>query len=111
MNKLVNKFNNIIEESQYVLDDFTEGFAKDPAYALSWGNGAFKAAARIRVAKELAKAFENENAEVLKVRAYLTDRVVGRAKYPPQSTSPTANLMEQYEVAAYAEALEILNYE
>jgi predicted DNA-binding protein with PD1-like motif len=41
---------------------------------------------------------------------HLTDRVMGLARYPAQSTSPTSNLMEQYEAAAFAEALDELKY-
>jgi hypothetical protein len=35
---------------------------------------------------------------------------MNKARYPAQSTSPTSNLMEQYEAAAYAEALDELKY-
>jgi hypothetical protein len=43
-------------------------------------------------------------------RDTLMDRVMGLARYPAQSSSPTSNLMEQYEAAAYAEALDELRY-
>jgi hypothetical protein len=35
---------------------------------------------------------------------------MNKARYPAQSTSPTSNLMEQYEAAAYAEALDELKH-
>jgi hypothetical protein len=35
---------------------------------------------------------------------------MGLARYPAQSSSPTSNLMEQYEAAAFAEALDELKY-
>lgn len=111
MSKFAIQFNEIAKTNQAVLDKFAKDFAYDPTYALSWSNSVFQAAARVKVAKELATAFENPDVDVVRARAYLTDRVLNRARYPAQSTSPTANLMEQYESAAYAEALEVLNYE
>lgn len=111
MKELVNRFNEIAKSNQTVLDKFTVDFAKNPAYALGWSNDVFRAAARVKIAQDLAKAFENEGVTVVKIRALLSDRIVQRAKYPPQSTSPVSNLMEEYETAAYAEALEVLNYE
>ncbi len=43
------------------------------------------------------------------VVAIITDRVIHKAKYPAQSTSPTSNLIEQYELATWADILSDLN--
>jgi hypothetical protein len=111
MNKLAVKFTRIVETSRSQLDRFEESFAKDPAYAFSWGEKAFQAAARIKVASMIVDAVNREDTTVEGLKRYLMDGVMHRAKYPAQSTSPTSNLMEQYEMAAYAEALSMLQYD
>lgn len=108
--KLLKRFQNQAESCQASLDKFTVNFAEDPAYALSWGLGAFEKAAKLRVLKQIISALEGGEANVDNIRSTLTDRVMHRAKYPPQSTSPTSNLIEQYELAACAELLSDLQY-
>lgn len=107
--RLLFRFNSQAESCQARLDKFTAKFAEDPAYALSWGTEAFQAAASLRVLKQVIGAL-NEEGTLDNIRSTLTDRVMHKAKYPPQSTSPTSNLIEQYELAAYAEILSDLQY-
>jgi hypothetical protein len=108
------KFTAIAEQAQAQIDKFKVELDKDPAYALSWGNGVFQSAARLRVATMLVNAFTERDGEtnctIEQARDTLMDRVMHKARYPAQSTSPTSNLMEQYEAAAYAEALDELKY-
>lgn len=108
--KLLFRFNSQAESCQAKLDKFTTKFAEDPAYALSWGTEAFQAAATLRVLKQVIGALEEGHGMLENIRSTLTDRVMHKAKYPPQSTSPTSNLIEQYELAAYAEILSDLQY-
>ena len=108
--KLLKRFKSQADSVQSRLDKFAADFAKDPAYALSWGTDAFKAAATMTVLKQIINALENGNGTLDNIRSTLTDRVLHRAKYPPQSTSPTSNLIEQYELAACAEILSDLQY-
>jgi len=108
------KFTAQAEQAQAQIDKFKSELDKDPAYALSWGLTAFQSAARLKVANMLVEAFSpREGAHeytVANAVGHLTDRVMSKARYPAQSTSPTSNLMEQYEAAAYAEALDELKY-
>jgi hypothetical protein len=112
--KALKKFTAIAEQAQAQIDKFKTELDKDPAYALSWGLTAFQSAARLKVAQMLVYAFTPRDGEVLLTiegaRETLMDRVMSKARYPAQSTSPTSNLMEQYEAAAYAEALDELKY-
>lgn len=66
------------------------------------------------VAKSLVYVFTPREGEdvctVEQARAILMGRVMNKARYPAQSTSPTSNLMEQFEAAACAEALDYLEY-
>lgn len=108
--KLLKRFQNQVETAQSRLDRFTADFARDPAHALAWGTEVFQAAAKLKILREIIKALENGNGTLDNIRSTLTDRVLHRAKYPPQSTSPTSNLIEQYEMAACAEILSDLQY-
>jgi len=112
--KALNKFTAIVEQAQANIDKFKEQLDKDPAHALSWGLDAFHNAARLKIASMLVYAFtprEGSSASTIQeAREFLMDRVMNKARYPAQSTSPTSNLMEQYEAAAYAEALDVLKY-
>jgi len=103
------KFIDIAESCQATIDKFAADLIKDPSHTLSWGDKAFQAAARLRVAKEIIHHFAG-NATVQQVREYVMDQVLHSAKYPPSSTSPTSNLMEQYTLAAYAEAVQTLEH-
>ena len=112
--KALKKFTAMAEQAQAQIDKFKVEFDKDPAYALSWGLTAFQSAARLKVAKMFVEAFtvgeSGVEYNVEQAKGYLMDRVMSKARYPAQSTSPTSNLMEQYEAAAYAEALDELEY-
>lgn len=112
--KALKKFTAIAEQAQAQIDKFKVELDKDPAYALSWGNGVFQSAARLKVAQMLVYAFTEREGDttctIEQARETMMDRVMHKARYPAQSTSPTSNLMEQYEAAAYAEALDELRY-
>lgn len=108
--KLIARYFNQAQSCQDRLNKFTETFAKDPAYALSWGTDAFQAAAKLRVLKQILTALEEGNATAENIRSTMMDRVLHKSKYPAQSTSPTSNLIEQYELSACAEILSDLEY-
>lgn len=112
--KALKRFTQMADQAQAQCDKFAESFAKDPAYALSWGNDVFKNAARLKVAKMLVYAFTEREGDTVctvdQARETCLDRVMNKARYPAQSTSPTSNLMEQFEAAAYAEALDEMKF-
>jgi len=108
--KLLTRFQSQVDSTQAKLDKFAEDFAKDPAYALSWGNDTFANAARLRVLKQIVAALEEGTATADNIRDTMMDRILHKSKYPAQSTSPTSNLIEQYELAACAEILSDMKY-
>ena len=114
MTPQLKKFTAMAQVAQEQCDKFSESFAKDPAHALSWGNDVFKHAARLKIANMLVYAFTEREGEttctIEQARETCLDRVINKARYPAQSTSPTSNLMEQFEAAAYAEALDELKH-
>jgi len=111
MSRLLTRFQRQVDSTQASLDKFALEFAKDPAHALTWGTDAFANAAKLRVLKQIVVALEDGNGNLDNIRSTLTDRVLHRAKYPAQSTSPTSNLIETYELAACADILSDLQYE
>ena len=107
---LIKRLESGIKSCQESAQTFAEKFLKDPAYTLSWGTEAFSNAAKLKVYGMVYAALTDETpCSIQAVKATLMDRVLHRSKYPPQSTSPCSNLMEQYELAAYAELLSDLN--
>ena len=112
--KALKHFTEQARHAQVQCDQFAKSFAKDPAHALSWGNDVFKYAARLKIAQMLVYAFTEREGDTVctveQARETCLDRVMNKARYPAQSTSPTSNLMEQFEAAAYAEALDELKH-
>ena len=106
---LIQRLESGIKSGQESIEKFAEKLVADPAYTLSWGNDSFKVAAMMMVQKQVLNAL-NDGATVQAVKDTLMDRVLNKSKYPAQSTSPTSNLIEQYELSAYAELLSDLRY-
>ena len=98
------RVNSTIDSAEVKINKFKESFDKDPSYALSWSLEAFQAAATLKIAKQIKDALET-GTTVKDVREHLTSRIMHKARWPAQSTSPTSNLTEQYEAAAMAEFL------
>jgi len=108
--RLLSKYQRQVEAQQDRINKFKLELDKDPAHALTWGLEAFRSAATLKVLNQIVAALEAGNADVDNIRSTLMDRVLHRSKYPAQSTSPTSNLMEQYELSACAEILSDLQY-
>jgi hypothetical protein len=108
--KLLARFQRQVESQQAQIAKFKAELDKDPAHALTWGLDAFRSAATLKVLNQIVAALEVGDADLDNIRETLMDRVLHRSKYPAQSTSPTSNLMEQYELSACAEILSDLKY-
>jgi len=110
--KLLKRFQSQANMVQQSLDKFAVKFAEDPAYALSWGDGAFESAAKLRVLKQIIAALgeDGNDCTVDDIKSTLMDRVLHKSKYPAHSSSPTSNLIEQYELAACADILGDLQF-
>ena len=107
---LVTRFQNKLNSARSEVAEFVGKFQHDAAYALTWSNSVFQAAAKERVYKQFI-AFVTDEPEDINfdnLISFVTDHVLHKAKYPAQSTSPTSNLIEQYELAAWAEVLSAL---
>jgi len=107
--KLLAKLQREMEGLQESMDKFAAAFEKDPAYTLSWSQVTFEQAARQRKMRGIIAALER-NVSIAQIRELLTSDVIHKSKYPAHSTSPTSNLIEQYELAASAALLSDLEY-
>jgi len=103
MNTLLERFQRQAESETAVIEKFKVELAKDPAYALSWGCGVFAAAAKLRILKQLINALEDGDTTIKNIQDHLMGNIMHKSRYPAQSSSPTSNLIEQYELAACAE--------
>jgi Mg-chelatase subunit ChlD len=108
--KLLVRFQREAQGVQDRLDKFKVEFDKDPAHALTWANDTFANAAKLRILKQIIVALEDGSADVDNIRNTMMDRILHRSKYPAQSTSPTSNLIEQYELSACADIFSDLQY-
>lgn len=108
-----------LDYSRRQVERWQGDFAKDPAHALVWATPAFEHAAAAKVyqlvlggADRLAeKADYDDAAVVAALLEYARDRMVEKAQNPPFSTSPTSNLMDQYEGKAWARVYRMFNGE
>lgn len=106
----IKRLESTIDSCQASIEKFAEKLVKDPAYTLSWGTDSFSTAAQLKVAKMVHAALTDEKPCTMQaVKDTLLDRVLHKSKYPAQSTSPCSNLMETYELAAYADMLSDIN--
>ena len=110
MDKIKRSIERKLDIAQTQIAEFKEKLNGDVAYTLSWSNAVFAAAAVESVCKSILAAIESGTATLDNIRSTLSDQILHAAKYPPQSTSPTSNLMETYLTAAKAEILSDLEY-
>lgn len=107
--KLLAKLQRELTELQESLDKFAAKFQEDPMHALIWSLSTFEQAAHQRKVKIVINALER-GVSIADIKQDLTRMVVDKAKYPAQSTSPTSNLIEQYDLAVTAALLSDLEY-
>jgi hypothetical protein len=107
--KLNSKFLELADSSKERLDEFISQFAKDPAYAFAWSDSAFYYAARFSVFTIIAEG-PICSYEATAAKNIIVKQIVELTRSPAQSTSPTSNLMKQYELVAWTEALDVFDY-
>lgn len=96
------------------LDKFKENLEVNPHYAFEWSQAAFKAAGTLQMTGSVLRALEwyqkpetrspeKECLEGIRDEAYRA--VMGGARNPARSSSPTSNLIETETVRAWADLL------
>lgn len=105
---------DFVSTAKTALGEFAESFAKDPAYAFSWGNNAVQASCRrkvgemvldyaVRVRANKPTATDDEVADIIVTE--LMDECMRKARWPENSTSEISNMVAKYHTAALAEFL------
>lgn len=98
------KFENFLKEDmaycERKIKNLSKAISNDPAHSLEWSNSEFELAARIKVIGWILAYLKSLSIQTIAER--LVAKVLSDAQNPPQSTSPTGNLMNQYTTAAFA---------
>jgi hypothetical protein len=98
----------VLEKHEEMTADLTERFAKDPAYAMSWGMEYFQHAADYSVAKDLKSMFEH-GVSTQSMLADFTRAMRHKSAYPSRSTSPVSNLVDQETLRALTKVVGYLD--
>lgn len=91
-----------VEGFEKVKADFIEKVQKDPSYALSWSVGFFEATAKFDVCKSIMYMFDEMGLEEEEIKKEIMERALQKNRYRASSSSPSSNLMDQCEGAAWA---------
>jgi hypothetical protein len=105
MSALKERFQEQAERQVAIIQKFKNDLDADPAYRLSWGTDVFAAAAKLRVLKRLINVLGDAEATEDDVHSLLMANILHKSQYPAESSSPTSNLIEQYELAACSEII------
>lgn len=94
-----------------VIEKFRERLADEPLHALARPISAFDAAARIKVAR-IAVGAVDRGISLAMISEEAVRRMTGKVRFPSHSTSPTptVNLAEECEMAAWAELVDDLRW-
>lgn len=98
-----------IKHNRKFLNVYTKGVPEEKIFELlTWSKDEFQSVARIKVYKFVLEVFEAKKVTPQFIRDYALREVLDKAKRPKSSSSPTGDLMAQYELAAWAEVAELL---
>jgi ribosome-binding factor A len=98
---------NMVRDAEVNLTAFKVELERDPHYAFAWSTRAFRASTDLRLAQRLL----NEDIfDVNHLRSTLQEELTVKSKYPPASSSATANLSRICETATIAGLLDMLKY-
>ena len=107
--KALERFESRVDMFQARLVKFKQRLAEDPSYAFSWADDAFEAAAQLQVSLSIVNELK-DGREVKLLSEYILSMITGKSKRVASSSSACSNLMDQYTLAAYADAYDIFRY-
>jgi hypothetical protein len=104
-----------LDSANGILNKHKVDLDANPSYAMEWSLCAFTAAAQINVYTQVYRALDNKDRTALdKLNGtieFATKNVLMRASSPQRSTSPTASLLEQEMLAAWAKVVDLIRQE
>jgi len=98
---------NMVRNAEVDLAAFKVELERNPCYAFAWSTRAFRAATDLRLAQRL---LDDDIFDVDHLRSTLQEELTVKSKYPPSSSSATANLVSVNETATIAGLLGMLKY-
>ena len=108
-------FTRRAESAQYVLDQFQIRFNKNPADAFTWGDDTFKAAAQLKIANDILNHLEQDFVSAEELHKALMQKVMDKAQFYSNSSSMSANTMQQCMLSTYADyarvVFEVMQFE
>jgi len=107
--KTLERFESRVDMFQARLAKFKQRLAEDPSYAFSWADDAFEAAAQLQVSLSIVNELKDDR-EIEMLRDYMLSLITSKSRRVASSSSACSNLMDQYTLAAYADAYDILKY-
>lgn len=98
-------------ESQRTIDDFSLSLKKNPAYALTWADETFKAAAMLNVVQQLLEVANRTDKSVTieNISRYVLEDVMCKATFNEHSSSQCDNMINRYKLVALGEVARYLN--
>jgi len=108
--KVTRKLKTMMEHCENQVQKFEKNLKKDPRYAFEWSETAMKCAAAESVYRHVYMALTEDNpTDLVKMREYAIRETTRMARSPESSTSTTSNLMDRFELAAWAEVFEMID--
>lgn len=102
--KVISALTNQIQASKDHISAWKETLDKNPSYAFQWSNDIFLAAAKIEVLSSVLSWIDRSpDTNLDEIVASFPKMVIQKARDPKHSTSPTANLVDQYITQVWAE--------
>ena len=110
-----------VKVNQKHINKFCTALKNNPQYEMEWAKGTFVAAARHRVSQQIVALIDNmpkgkaEGAltpaeRITRLYEYIRTETVRRARNVPSSSSAASNMAEAELTAAYAEAVQDLEW-
>jgi len=108
---VINFMRSRMETAQGRMEELSARVLKDPSSALSYSHDDFVHAARLAIMPGFLGAMteERSKATLATLTDYAREKALRIVLYPPHSTSPTCNLMEQAHGTVWAELFEWLS--
>lgn len=97
-----------LQSTEEPLATFQKRFAENPAYAFSWADAAFEAAA-LRAEVQRCQSVLEKVGDVQKLVSELRSQVMRGAQSLPRSTSGASNEMGRYSLEAKGNLFELLH--
>ena len=108
--QVLNALQGIVCDGDHAAAEFVAAFSENPTNTLYWSKDTFEAVAQGAVAARAIRALTDKDSEATleSLQAWATEETLRHVVYSSQSTSPTADLMDQYKAAGWARVAQVI---